>query len=361
MFGLFIIFIIFILIAIYFYTYYYLKQIYIALRLNIKYYYIILAIISILIALLSLNIFSFSAIIILHWFIFGVFINLILLIINKVRKTNINYLKIKLIMPCVLTLLIMIYGYFNMTNVINTTYNLKTSKDLEQDYQVLFISDLHFGTTMDIHKLENITKKINKENYDFAILGGDIVDENTSHEEMINCFKLLGNIKTKYGIYYTYGNHDTEPYTNDKNYTEKELIDNIKNNNIIILEDDIVTINDDIMLLGRKEISMDSLRLDTKEAINKMDKDKYLIVVDHQPLDISYNEKVGFNLQLSGHTHAGQVFPAGTFIKLFLNEVAFGHENRENYDIIVSAGMGGWAYKFRTSAHSEYITVNISG
>lgn len=339
------------------YTFFYFKKILILFNLNKRLRYFLNIILTLIITFLSVNIWGVSAIVVLHWLFISMLLDLVIYLIKRIKKKDLsNYISLKLI-PLLITILILGYAYFNMTNVVETKYNVYTSKNLSQDYKILAITDLHFGTTMDKKDLDKLINKFNANQYDIVLLGGDIVDENTSKKEMIDCFNLLGKIKAKYGIYFIYGNHDTQPYTTRPRFTNNDLINNIQNNNINLLVDEEININEDIILFGRNDLSRNIKRLDTKDIIKKFDQKKFLLVLDHQPLDISYNANLGFDLQISGHTHAGQIFPAETFIKYFINEVAFGHEEKGEYDIIVSSGMGGWAYPLRTSRHSEYVTI----
>ena len=64
---------------------------------------------------------------------------------------------------------------------------------------------------------------------------------------------MAGKVKTKYGVYYVYGNHDRQPYTTNKAYTEKQLDETIEKNGIHILKDSYTIINDEIILLGRDD------------------------------------------------------------------------------------------------------------
>lgn len=106
---------------------------------------------------------------------------------------------------------------------------------------------------------------------DFLVLGGDIVEENTSYESMQEIFAMAGKVKTKYGVYYVYGNHDRQPYTTNKAYTEKQLDETIEKNGIHILKDSYTIINDEIILLGRDDAGWGNTsgRKSTKEILQK--------------------------------------------------------------------------------------------
>lgn len=341
------------------YTYRYLKGIFKYVHLERRLEVVITLIICATVIILGVNIFNGTAIVILHWLLFGLITNLGFFLIRKIFKKTYPKLKDSGIIPIVLTFLTMSYAYFNMINIKETHYEITTDKTLKQSYDLLFISDLHILTTMNIDKLNKEVAKINKKNYDFVILGGDIVDESVDKKTMQETFKALGNINNKYGIYYVYGNHDEQLYSRNPYYTKEELTNALKENDITILCDTDVTINDDVIIYGRDEISRNQNRLDTNDIIKTLDEDKFKLIIDHQPLDVTKNANLGFDMQLSGHTHAGQIFPANIVIELFINELAYGHETRGDYDIIVSSGMAGWGFPLRTTKHSEYVTIHL--
>ena len=93
-----------------------------------------------------------------------------------------------------------------------------------------------------------------------------------------------------------------------------------------------------------------------------VDQERYYIVADHQPRDMDENASAGYDLMLSGHTHAGQMWPVGLFTTLFdRGTVNYGQKSFGDMELIVSSGMAGWGYPLRTGKHSEFVVVNIAG
>ena len=133
---------------------------------------------------LSFNIKIF--IILIHFISISLVLNLIILILKKLKFDTKKLKKINTtgIISLILTVLIITYGYFNMTNIKETNYEIYTNKNLNNQYKIVFISDLHYKTTMNKNDLLNVTKKINKINPDIVLLGGDIIDEQTKNEDM---------------------------------------------------------------------------------------------------------------------------------------------------------------------------------
>lgn len=251
------------------------------------------------------------------------------------------------------------YGSYNIKNVRQTTYNLTTKKQIKNGMKIVQISDLHTPTTMTTEKFKTYCRKIQAQHPDILALTGDIFDENTTKEEMQIVAEELGQIKTTYGIFYVFGNHDYNYYTNKPFYTPEELRRTLKENEIHVLEDQSYQINDNFRIVGRKDATVD--RKDIKEVVGDKKKDEFVLLLDHQPKDLKENRKAGVDLSLSGHTHAGQIWPTGQLGELIgVNELNYGYRQDGDYQVIVSSGIGGWGYPIRTGGHSEYVVITLN-
>lgn len=251
------------------------------------------------------------------------------------------------------------YGSYNIKNVRQTTYNLTTKKQIKNGMKIVQISDLHTPTTMTTEKFKTYCRKIQAQHPDILALTGDIFDENTTKEEMQIVAEELGQIKTTYGIFYVFGNHDYNYYTNKPFYTPEELRRILKENEIHVLEDQSYQINDNFRIVGRKDATVD--RKDIKEVVGDKKKDEFVLLLDHQPKDLKENRKAGVDLSLSGHTHAGQIWPTGQLgERIGVNELNYGYRQDGDYQVIVSSGIGGWGYPIRTGGHSEYVVITLN-
>ncbi|MCR5741873.1 MAG: metallophosphoesterase [Gammaproteobacteria bacterium] len=247
------------------------------------------------------------------------------------------------------------YGVINMNVVTPKHYELNSSK-LNNEYKIAFIADLHIGSAQTFNETKKTIDKVNKENPDLIILGGDAVDAYTTKEEMVEFFSLFETITTP--TYFIYGNHDRcdDGKTKNLKFSEDELEDEITKNGIIILKDEFITINDDLILLGREDVSVKSLRKDETLLVNP-DPNKFLLVADHQPVEFKENATLNMDLQLSGHTHAGQLFPLRTIYSFFTYPV--GIFKYQNSAMFVSSGASGWRVPLRTESHSHYDIITI--
>lgn len=324
-------------------------------------------IITIIYIALAVNFYSSIAIVllfgILSFFITDVFV-FVLNHLIKSEKFNENFKKLSenAVIPAVITIIILIGAYVNAVTVLRTEYDVNTDKILKNGkLKIAQISDLHFPTTMNDNKLEKIVEKISDEKVDILVLTGDIFDERTPYDEMKKACKTLGNIKTKSGIYFIFGNHDDNHYTKRKNYDEGDLLNELNKNDIKVLADETVLINNDFYIAGRYDKSMVSHDRKLISRLTKgLDKEKYIILLDHQPVELKDAAKNGVDLEIGGHTHAGQIWPLGIAAQLAgTNENKYGIKRIGDYTSVVSSGTGTWRYPLRTEGKTEYVIINV--
>lgn len=248
-----------------------------------------------------------------------------------------------------------------MGRIVRTEYRVGTEKELDEAYRLVLITDTHYGTIQDKELLREKADEISGEEPDLVVLAGDIVEEGTSKEDMEEVFQVLGGIRSRYGVYYVYGNHDRQPYTERPAYADGELAGAIRKNGITILEDGAVELGDDLLLAGRADAAWGNVsgRAAPEEILKGADKERFVIMADHQPVETAENAAAGVDLLLSGHTHAGQMWPIGVFSELF-GTLNYGEYQEGDCRVIVSSGFTGWGYPFRTEEHCEYVVVELS-
>lgn len=255
-------------------------------------------------------------------------------------------------------------GWYLNHHVWQTDYELTTDKDVLA-FKIAMLSDVHLGTTFDADGFAGHLKTIETHNPDIVVVVGDYVDDGTSKEEMVKASKALGKIKTKYGVYFVFGNHDRGYYGPAyRGFSEQELIDELKKDGVVVLRDETVLIGNRFYLIGRKDFSAVKERRGSRLSMNdltgNLDKNKYMIVLDHQPADFENQAKSEADLVLCGHTHGGQLFPFNQVGKwIGANDLVYGHEKRNKTDFIVTSGISDWAIKFKTGTKSEFAIINI--
>lgn len=255
------------------------------------------------------------------------------------------------IIPVVLTVVIMVSGVSTMKDIQRTEYTLKSDKVSEKT-KIVFLSDVHLGTTMDIKGFYKLSERIADEKPDAIIIGGDWFDQGTTNEDMFTAAAIMGNIKTENGVYYVYGNHDMDT----------GVFVPFEDFGVTVLEDEVANCGE-LAVVGRMDASVDYLgknRKPLKELVGETDKSRFIINADHQPKELEESGRCGVNLQLSGHTHSGQFFPFGYLSEwLGINEMNYGIRKDGDFTAITSSGAGGWGLAVRTQGVSEYVCINI--
>jgi len=99
-------------------------------------------------------------------------------------------------------------------------------------------------------------------------------------------------------------------------------------------------------------------RLSAEEILEGADQERYIIVLDHQPVENAANGDAGADLQLSGHTHAGQAFPAGLFMRV-MGMPCYGEYQENGCKLIVSSGASVGVFPIRTEKHCEYVVIEL--
>lgn len=263
------------------------------------------------------------------------------------------------LLAIIITTVYLSFGWYNAHHVWETRYTLETHKELGMDsLRIVQITDSHIGTTFHWQGFTKHLENIQNTNPDLIVITGDYVDDDTTKEDMIKSCEALGKMKTKYGVYMVYGNHDKGYYTY-RNFTTTELENTLEKNNIILLEDETTLIDDKFYLIGRQDRSV-SNRQSAADLIEELDSSKYMIMLDHQPNDYDNESATSVDLVLSGHTHGGQIIPIGITGELSgANDKTYGLEVRNNTAFIVNSGISDWSIKFKTGTFSEYGVIDI--
>ncbi len=217
------------------------------------------------------------------------------------------------------------------------------------------LADIHVGPFLRVSRLEKIIAKVNALNPDVVLLLGDIMNEETIEPERERLPAALAEIRAKYGVFTCFGQHE---YFLGKNYS----LALFKAANIRVLEDEAVLVADSFYLVGRSGhgyFSNSRRRPPLGHILKDADIRRPVILLDHTPIGLSEAADAGVDLQLSGHTHAGQVFPA-TLVNSFLYEIGNGYGRRGKTQYYVSAGVGVWSPPARIGSTAEIAQLKIT-
>lgn len=216
--------------------------------------------------------------------------------------------------------------------------------------KIVAISDLHLGYNIDEKEFLGWIDLINKEKPDVVLIGGDIIDNSVkplNKGYYADCFK---EIKSTYGIYACLGNHE---YISGLN----ESLAFYEKAGVTLLRDSYALVDSCFYVVGRDDRSNDK-RKNLDELMVGIDKTKPIILLDHQPYNLEEAEKNGIDLQFSGHTHHGQVWPI-SMITDMIYEKSAGYLKKGETNYFVSSGIGIWGGKFRIGTQSEYVVIEM--
>lgn len=244
-------------------------------------------------------------------------------------------------------IIVIIFGTVQAQKVHLVTYELKIPKKAP-DLHAVLISDTHINKTKGSGFVAQMVKDINSLNPDIVFLAGDIFDDRDI--SVLRREKdILKGIRAKYGVYGVVGNHE---------YYSKNLVESLaayEAANVRILIDEVVQL-ENFYVAGRDDVHQK--RKGLRELLQGVDKNKPVILLDHQPVALDEAQAEGVDLQLSGHTHKGQFFPNNLFTKRIF-EVDYGYLARDSLQIIVTSGYSTWGPPVRIGSQSEIVDLHI--
>jgi predicted MPP superfamily phosphohydrolase len=248
-------------------------------------------------------------------------------------------------------------GFFNAVMPVVKEYDITIDKPAGKlkSFRIAAVSDIHLGSIIRKRSVKKLSEMLRKTEPDAVFLLGDIVDGEIGpvlRGDLLNYFTCP---RCKDGLLAITGNHEfiggaevTIPY--------------IESKGIRILKDEAVTLEGEIQVIGRLDRDGGRFRGGNRKPLDSLmklvDRSKPVILLDHQPLHLDETEKNGIDLQLSGHTHNGQMWPLN-YITAMIYEVSYGYKRKGNSQIIVSSGFGIWGPRIRLGSRSEILLINI--
>lgn len=258
-----------------------------------------------------------------------------------------------------LVTVILIYGTWNAHHPVVRNYevSLKQKSSSLEELHIVVVSDIHLGWIVGINRLRYMTDTINALNPDLILLAGDIVDEGVdlaAEREMPEVFHTL---HPRFGTYAVMGNHE---YISGQAETTAGFLNQ---NGIKVLRDKALQIDNAFYVVGRDEGSQHGFaaqpRLKIDELMKNIDVTHLpVILVAHEPTDLDEVDQAGVDLQFSGHTHLGQLFP-NNYITRAIYENDWGYLRKNNLQVIVSSGYGTWGPPIRIGNRPEIVDVIV--
>jgi predicted MPP superfamily phosphohydrolase len=228
--------------------------------------------------------------------------------------------------------------------------SIKNLPETWNNCRVAHISDIHLGPILRAKFFRRLVTKIEQVAPEALFITGDFFDGSESDFSWI--VEPLKELKAPRGVYYSFGNHDFILGADRVN----ALLD-----------------NGQITILANKMVERDGLQIvglnftpdkdfDLKRAVlsaTGYDGARPSILLYHEPKDTVKSQGVGIDLQLSGHTHGGQMFPFNLLAKLYYHNHSWGLFRRGDYTLSVTSGVGTWGPPMRLGTKAEIVVLTL--
>lgn len=297
------------------------------------------------------------------YFVLILFIIDLTLLLNKFFKflpTFLFELKSKVIIALsifILVSVIVFLGNLNKRDIITTTLQIQIPKlkSKIEKLNIVLASDIHLSPIDGEKLLPKLVDKINSLNPDIIIFAGDIVDDKAEILEAQGIGKSFLKLKSKYGVFTINGNHEfINRIESSVKYAQKL--------GMTVVRDTAILIDKSFYLIGREDSSkfrFDGVHRKTLSSIVKGLDSYPKILLDHTPFNLNEAVKNDIDLQLSGHTHHGQIWP-GNLITSMIYEISWGYKKISNTNFYITSGAGTWGPPVRTGSKSEIVNIKIS-
>jgi len=253
--------------------------------------------------------------------------------------------------------LTLILGHINALNPRIRNIEIQTGKKAvgQKEVTIVMASDIHLGTIIGPRRVEKLVNTINGLKPDIVLLVGDVVDEDLKPVIRQNLGESLRKISAPLGVYGIMGNHE---YIGGAEAAAKYLGEH----GITMLRDKVVDIKGMFYLAGREDRSSNSFagrkRLTLDSLLSGLDRSRPIVLMDHQPFKLEEAEKQHVTLQLSGHTHNGQLWPLNYIIDA-IYELGMGYKKIGDTHFYVSPGYGSWGPPVRTGHRPEIALIKL--
>jgi len=257
-----------------------------------------------------------------------------------------------------ITISLISYGAWNARHPLTRNYEItipKAAGSLET-LHVVMVSDIHLGNIINNRYLTKLVNRINQLEPDVLLLAGDMIDSKVDVLVNQNMIANFARLRPRYGTYAILGNHE---YFDQKPEVAMQYLEQGK---VHILRDQWTLVADSFYLVGRDDLSRKrytgTSRLDLDTIMAGINHNLPILLLDHQPHSLQDGVEQGADLQLSGHTHLGQLFPNNLLTKR-IYELDWGYLRKESLQIIVSCGIGTWGPPVRIGNHPEIVNITI--
>ena len=272
-----------------------------------------------------------------------------------------------------LTVIVNIFGMHAAQDVRVTRYEIpKETLSQDEPLRIVLVADLHIGVNSSPSLMRKMTERINGQDADLVVVAGDLITSSFGAVRNTDAYAdALRGIRSKYGVYAVYGNHDVdEPLLGGFTFAGGRAVRNpglvrfVSGLGWHMLEDETVRLPElsGLVIAGRRDKSRpgDGIdkRKDLAELLGGTDPSAPVLLLQHEPEDLDLLGGCGVGLSLSGHTHDGQIFP-GNLITRMLSPQSYGLRQWNGAYAAVTSGVGYYGPPIRVGTISEIAVIDL--
>ena len=277
------------------------------------------------------------------------------LFIPSDSATKCRYGRMTALLCLLLILPVMIAGRRNVREPITTHYRIVVPDEKPSDsVRIALVTDIHLGNLFGVEDLARMEKMIEQASPDYVFIGGDLIDRNLSEVDTLTASPYFDRIRERTtGLYFILGNHE---------YYE-DLDENVQWISSLgtLIRDSVVSLRPDLYLIGRDYYrAWDENVLPLSNLVDQIPDGATTILLQHRPREHWERdpEVSGIDLTLTGHTHAGQIFPMQIFQPLLFSHNYGCHPSGDG-TLIISSGYGASTSRLRIGSRSEIVIIDL--
>ncbi|MBP2584242.1 putative MPP superfamily phosphohydrolase [Streptomyces sp. PvR006] len=244
------------------------------------------------------------------------------------------------------------YGVLRGPRVKRVTVPLAKIPRAVHGYRIAVVSDIHLGPILGRAHTQRIVDTINSTQPDLIAVVGDLVDGTV--ENLGSAAEPLARLRARHGSFFVTGNHE---YFSGAD----AWVDHVRELGLRPLRNERVEVAAGFDLAGVDDVAGESEGQgpDFGRALGDRDRARAAVLLAHQPIVVHDAVRHGVDLQLSGHTHGGQLWP-GNYLAELANPTVAGLERYGDTQLYVSRGAGAWGPPVRVGAPSDITIVELA-
>lgn len=275
---------------------------------------------------------------------------------RKIKRWQMDRLNIRrgyFIASLLIVISAMCYGNYRFFHPTVNEYTLQINKKANglDSLRVVMVADVHVGYLIDKGILNMYVDRIMEQNPDIILLVGDIIDYDLPPLQEQHMEEEFRRLKAPYGVFVTTGNHEY------RLNAEEKIAWLGGQTGMTLLRDKAVKIADKFYVVGREDDHAEN-RKNLSDVMTTVDKSYPVIVMNHEPKNLSEESDLKADVAVYGHTHNGQLFPYNILIN-WIYEVGHGYKKKDNTHVYVTSGLGLAGPQYRIGTISEIVVLNL--